>query len=163
MAVNGALKLIVIKLLSENEKDGVSIIQDIEFKTGWKVSYGSFYPLMKNLEETGIVQSKKESKSNIYSLTKKGKKLLENIHIKKKEVSEKACESLRLLSVLGGDFTDFVKMIKSNSKKDLLDFIAIHKELINQNEILTKIDISKNKEEINSILKKANNELEKLK
>lgn len=164
MAVNGSLKLLVVKILSNDEKEGVSIIKNIEDKIGWRVSYGSFYPLMKELVNSKLVKFEKRSKSKVYSLTKKGEKLLKDVEIKKKEIFEKVCEGVRLLKVMGGeDFKDFAASIEKGIQNDPLDFVPIHEQLIKQGDLLNELNISKNRNKINKILKKTNNELEKLK
>jgi len=164
MAVNGALKLLVVKIISTDEKDGVSIIKNIKDKTGWKVSYGSFYPLMKELVNAKLVKFEKKEKSKVYSLTKKGEKLLGDIEIKKKEIFEKVCEGIRLLKVMGeDDFKDFSESIEKGLRNNHLDFVSIHEQLVKQGDLLNELNISKNRNKINAILKKTNNELEKLK
>jgi DNA-binding PadR family transcriptional regulator len=84
----GFLRYFVLKLLNEKPMSGSEIISEIEKRTNgcWKPSPGSIYPLMAWLQEEGYIKetAEKEAGMKRYSLSDKGKALLDE-HIKKKE------------------------------------------------------------------------------
>ena len=79
-----SLKYALIGLLAENPKYGYEIKQQFEGALGnvWSVSYGQLYPTLRHLSEVGWVTKKtapgkKAAEKNIYSITAKGKKRLD--------------------------------------------------------------------------------------
>jgi len=79
-----SLKYALLGLLAENPKYGYEIKQQFEGALGnvWSVSYGQLYPTLRRLSEVGWVTKKtapgkKAAEKNIYSITEKGKKRLD--------------------------------------------------------------------------------------
>jgi len=79
-----ALKYALLGLIAENPKYGYEIKQQFEGALGnvWSVSYGQLYPTLRRLSEVGWVTKKtapgkKAAERNIYSITAKGKKRLD--------------------------------------------------------------------------------------
>jgi DNA-binding PadR family transcriptional regulator len=79
-----SLKYALLGLLAENPKYGYEIKQQFESSLGnvWSVSYGQLYPTLRRLSEVGWVTKKtapgkKTAEKNIYSITSKGKKSLD--------------------------------------------------------------------------------------
>jgi DNA-binding PadR family transcriptional regulator len=68
--------MVVLSLLSAGPKNGVELINEIEALTRgwWRPSPGSIYPLLKDLEEEGLV---KKSKDDKYELTTKASDQME--------------------------------------------------------------------------------------
>lgn len=77
----GFLRHQVLELLSEKPMSGSEIINEIERRTGgcWKPSPGSVYPLLAWLQDNGYIREvpAKETGVKCYTLTDKGKQLLE--------------------------------------------------------------------------------------
>ena len=79
-----SLKFALLGLLSENPKYGYEIKRQFEGALGnvWSVSYGQLYPTLRLLSELGWVTKKTEpgkkaADKNIYSITEKGRKKLD--------------------------------------------------------------------------------------
>ncbi|MEM3731770.1 MAG: PadR family transcriptional regulator [Candidatus Bathyarchaeia archaeon] len=78
----GFLRYQVLELLNEKPLSGSEIMNEIEKRTNglWKPSPGSVYPLLAWLQDNGYVKEVPAEESGIkrYTLTDKGKKLLED-------------------------------------------------------------------------------------
>ena len=79
-----SLKYALLGLLAETPKYGYEIKQQFEGALGnvWSVSYGQLYPTLRRLSELGWVTKKtapgkKAAEKNIYSITAKGKRKLD--------------------------------------------------------------------------------------
>jgi len=79
-----SLKFALLGLLAENPKYGYEIKRQFEGALGnvWSVSYGQLYPTLRWLSELGWVTKKTEpgkkaADKNIYSITEKGRKKLD--------------------------------------------------------------------------------------
>jgi PadR family transcriptional regulator AphA len=79
-----SLKYALLGLLAEHPKYGYEIKQEFEGALGnvWSVSYGQLYPTLRRLSEMQWVTKetapgKKAAEKNIYSITSKGKKKLD--------------------------------------------------------------------------------------
>ena len=79
-----SLKYALLGLIAENPKYGYEIKQQFEGALGnvWSVSYGQLYPTLRRLSVVGWVTKKtapgkKAAERNIYSITAKGKKRLD--------------------------------------------------------------------------------------
>ena len=73
------LKLFILKQIADSPSTGYSIIKKCEEILGYKPSAGSVYPLLKSMEKDGIINSRREGRKIIYSLSSKGKKFFEGI------------------------------------------------------------------------------------
>jgi DNA-binding PadR family transcriptional regulator len=79
-----SLKYALLGLLAESPKYGYELKRRFEGALGniWSVSYGQLYPTLRRLSELGWVtkkteQGKKAAEKNIYSMTEKGRKKLD--------------------------------------------------------------------------------------
>ncbi len=79
-----SLKFALLGLLAESPKYGYEIKRQFEGALGnvWSVSYGQLYPTLRRLSEQGWVTKrtepgKKAAEKNIYSITDKGRKKLD--------------------------------------------------------------------------------------
>ncbi|MGV8141793.1 MAG: PadR family transcriptional regulator [Candidatus Woesearchaeota archaeon] len=71
------LRLIVLKKLEDKNLSGYDLIKEIYRSTGsWKPSFGSMYPLLKELHANKLVTFKVLKRKKIYSITAFGKKTL---------------------------------------------------------------------------------------
>lgn len=98
--IQGHLKIMVLKALSDEDLCGYEIIKKIEEKTGWKPSAGSIYPLLGFMLKQGIVKEERRVKKRVYSLTKKGKELLKEIVKIKYEIMKKIIKNIKVFETL---------------------------------------------------------------
>ncbi|KQC04960.1 MAG: hypothetical protein APR53_09125 [Methanoculleus sp. SDB] len=101
----GLLALFILHSLDREPKSGYALLKEISDKTEglWIPSKGTLYPVLKQLEEDGlihIVETGARSK-NIFEPTEKGRKTLLSIKKRKKESREKL---LRFSNLLGEIF-----------------------------------------------------------
>lgn len=90
--VKGTTYLLILQLLTENDKYGYQIIKEIEKRSEslFKLKEGTLYPTLHYLENEQIIESYWEQtqstrKRKYYRITKKGQKVFED---KKKEWNE---------------------------------------------------------------------------
>jgi len=98
-----SLKYALLGLLTENPKYGYEIKQKFEGTLGnvWSVSYGQLYPTLRRLSELEWVTKKtapgkKAAEKNIYSITAKGKKKLDEWLLKPLRTSYKVKDEFTL-------------------------------------------------------------------
>jgi DNA-binding PadR family transcriptional regulator len=75
----GDLKLVILKLLSEQPSYGYQLIKTMEERLagGYTPSAGVIYPTLTMLEEEGLATSTLENNKKVYSVTPDGTKFLE--------------------------------------------------------------------------------------
>jgi len=83
------LKYFMLKILSERSATGYKIIKKCEETLGHKPSTGSIYPLLKGMEKEKIIKGEKRGRGTVYSITDKGKKMLEEVDKIKKDFYKK--------------------------------------------------------------------------
>ncbi|MFW9845335.1 MAG: PadR family transcriptional regulator [Candidatus Thorarchaeota archaeon] len=73
----------IILMLNEKPSHGYGLMKGFERRTGKKLSPGTLYPFLQQLEEKKLVTQKQQDvgkkRKIIYSLTKKGKKLSDRL------------------------------------------------------------------------------------
>ncbi|MFY9855850.1 MAG: PadR family transcriptional regulator [Terracidiphilus sp.] len=76
---SGDVKLVILKLLSEQPSYGYQLIKSMEqsLAGGYTPSAGVIYPTLTMLEEEGLATSTLESNKKVYSLTPEGLEFLE--------------------------------------------------------------------------------------
>ncbi|TGL24423.1 PadR family transcriptional regulator [Leptospira yanagawae] len=83
------IKIHILHHCLEEEIYGVWMIEELK-EHGYKISPGSLYPLLRNLEEKRLIRSRTEQmgkvKRKFYRITPKGKKELTSAKIKLKEL-----------------------------------------------------------------------------
>lgn len=85
------LKYFILKTLAEGESSGYGLIKKCQEKLGYTPSTGSVYPLLKRLQDDGLIQSREQKRGHTYSLTPKGSQLL----ARGEKVKEEAYRKLR--------------------------------------------------------------------
>lgn len=166
MEIKGALKIIVLKILSDEDNTGYGLINEIKNKTGfWKPSPGSIYPLLNDLLKKRLVTCKKIKNKKIYSITSKGKRVYKKIENKKRRILKDLIEGVKFLEVLGEDkeelkyITDFLK----GFEKGDFPFKENYDNLIEFRKVFFKVaKDKKNSKKINKILKETTKKLSKL-
>ncbi len=71
------LRYIVLCMLREKPMAGMDIIRELERLTlgFWRPSPGTIYPLLKSLENEGLVYHEEEDSRKVYRLTEKGEEI----------------------------------------------------------------------------------------
>lgn len=89
----GLLTTLVLHLLEMEPKSGYDLLKEIAEKTNdsWTPNKGTLYPLLKSLDEEGLVRVKEIGKRSkrIYELTDIGKETVTNIKNMKRESTER--------------------------------------------------------------------------
>jgi len=83
----GDLKLVILKLLSEQPSYGYQLIKTMEERLagGYTPSAGAIYPTLTMLEEEGLATASSENDKKVYSVTAEGK---EYLRTNKRQVEE---------------------------------------------------------------------------
>lgn len=83
------IKIHVLHHCLNEEIYGAWMMEELE-EHGYKISPGSLYPLLRSLEQKGLISSREEQEGKIkrkyYKITSKGKKELADAKIKLKEL-----------------------------------------------------------------------------
>lgn len=75
--MKGFLSFLVLRLISKNELSGQEIRKEIEARKGCMPSAGTIYPVLKNLNKSGLItEIAGGGKVKKYRLSEKGKKEL---------------------------------------------------------------------------------------
>jgi DNA-binding PadR family transcriptional regulator len=103
----GFLALYIMHSLSQSPKSGYDLLKEIEEKTegAWVPSKGALYPLLKQLEEEGLIrifETEKRSKQ-VYELTESGEEALRAHRRHRRASREKVMQMKNLLVEIFGD------------------------------------------------------------
>jgi DNA-binding PadR family transcriptional regulator len=140
-----SLKYALLGLLAESPKYGYEIKRKFEGTLGnvWSISYGQLYPTLRRLAEQGWVTKKTEpgkkaAEKNIYSLTEKGRKKLEEWLVKPLRSTYKVKDefTLRFLFFSKLKSDTVMEYLKTQQKKIILQrdsfkrtLVSIHEEI----------------------------------
>lgn len=93
----GDVKLVILKLLSEQPSYGYQLIKTMEERLagGYTPSAGVIYPTLTMLEEEGLAAASSDEKKKIYSVTSEGTEFLETNKRQIKELFERIEETGR--------------------------------------------------------------------
>jgi len=109
----GLIQLFIIHSLKKEPKSGYDLIKEISEKTegAWVPSKGALYPMLKKMEEEGLIVVSETGKrdKHIFTLTEKGEETREEIVRVKKEEKEKMYVFRNLLFEIFGDESESVK------------------------------------------------------
>jgi DNA-binding PadR family transcriptional regulator len=134
-----SLKFALLGLLAESPKYGYEIKRQFDGALGnvWSVSYGQLYPTLRRLSELGWVTKKTEpgkkaAEKNIYSITEKGRKKLDEWLLKPLRSTYKVKDefTLRFLffSKLAAD--SVLDYLKVQQKKTVLQRESFQRTLV---------------------------------
>jgi DNA-binding PadR family transcriptional regulator len=75
----GEVRIAILSLLSEGSKHGYELMKTLETRSGgsYKVSAGTMYPSLAQLEDEGLIISEQKEGRRVYQLTDSGRKELE--------------------------------------------------------------------------------------
>lgn len=93
----GDVKLVILKLLSEQPSYGYQLIKTMEQRLagGYTPSAGVIYPNLTMLEEEGLATSSQENNKKVYSVTQEGTEFLEANKLQIDELFERLEETGR--------------------------------------------------------------------
>lgn len=76
----GEVRIAILSLLSEGPKHGYQLMKEMKDRSGglYEASAGSVYPTLQQLEDEGLIESKRDDGRRVYELTDSGRKELEN-------------------------------------------------------------------------------------
>ena len=138
-----SLKYALLGLLSESPKYGYEIKRRFEGALGnvWSVSYGQLYPTLRRLSELGWVTKKTEpgkkaAEKNIYSISEKGKKKLDEWLLKPLRSTYKVKDefTLRFLFFSKLPRENVLEYLRAQQKKTVLQRDSFHRTLVSLRE-----------------------------
>lgn len=98
MMLKNQLKLIVLKKLDDKSLSGYDLIKEIYISTGsWKPSFGSMYPLLKELRHNRLVTVKVIERKKIYSITSLGRKTLKEALETSQNIIENMAKEFKMM------------------------------------------------------------------
>ena len=118
--MNGSLKFIVLKILSNGENSGYGIRKEMVKKVNWSPSYGALFPMLSKMEELGLITSRKDGRRNVYRITKKGQNILSDLSSIKNKVKKRIMKNIQTLGFLWDTDVKTIQMMLS----DDVDFIV---------------------------------------
>ena len=112
----GLLAIYILYSLKRKQKSGYEILREIEEKCEgkWTPSKGTIYPLLRKLEEEGVITVNEigSRSKNIFELTDKGKNALLELEKHKREWREKFIQFRHLFSdIIGEEHVDIANML----------------------------------------------------
>lgn len=158
--VKGILKLLILKELEKDDATGYDLIKKISIKTSKKPSPGSVYPLLKELTNSGFLNVRAEGKKKVYSISKKGRKVLDEISMQEKEAILRKIDVLKDSGIISEDEAKEVFQL-INFKREL--WVRLF-ELKNWMRFLRTISkaFENSKDEVEKILDETIEKLEKI-
>lgn len=162
--IKGYLKYFVLKFLDKEDMTGYSLMKRLKEVAGKKPSPGSMYPLLKDLEKEGYVTVRKEGRTKVYSITKKGKEFFKKFKKEKDSLFKKVNNSMSALAELcGSTEQEFIRKISEHMKKGdnmmrigTPEMLELKKTLL---ELVQSEKYEQNEAKIKKILKETNKKL----
>jgi DNA-binding PadR family transcriptional regulator len=157
--IKSHLKIIVLKSLEKKPMSGYDLVKEIHESTHhWKPSFGSIYPLLKDLHKKSLVSVKISGRKKVYSLTVKGKNTLKEIFKAKDKIYDLTMESLKgLEAVCTKEEIVYIHKLHSNLKTNFMPFKGATSEINELIEVMVRISDSNNtqkkEKKIKAILK----------
>jgi DNA-binding PadR family transcriptional regulator len=103
----GVLALFVLHSLKQQPKSGYDLLKELGEKTEglWVPSKGTLYPILKQLEEEGLIKVGETGKraKTVFELTPNGEETLRTIRERRKESREKLLQVKNLLIEIFGE------------------------------------------------------------
>jgi len=166
--IKSQLKISVLKILEKKSLSGYDLVKEIhDFTQNWKPSFGSIYPLLKELLKNGLVEVNSDGRKKVYSITKKGRIFIKDILKSKEEIFNKTMDSIKNLELIcDKKEIEFIHSLHTalrnnfpfkEASHEMQELTELMIQFANDNKIL------KNEKRIKKILKDAINQLKKLK
>lgn len=88
--VDSFIKLHTLISLNKNERNGYELMKELESKLGRDISASHIYPFLKDLNKKNYVEYRKDGREKIYTLTRPGKKFVNETLLKFHEVIQES-------------------------------------------------------------------------
>jgi len=160
--VKGILKLLILKELEKSDATGYELIKRISTKTCKKPSTGSVYPLLRELANSGFLDVRVEGNKKIYSLSQKGRYVLEETSKREKEAILMKIEVLKASGIINEDEASKMIQFIGVRREHWLKLFELRNWIQFLNAITKALEESKSKSEIEKILDDAIKKLEEL-
>ncbi len=166
--IKGHLKLVVLKLLSDEALSGYDLMKKICQKTDKKPSAGSIYPLLLDLHTKGLVSMKRRGRRQVYSITCKGRKQITEL-MKNRDtmIHSMECQFKIFENILSKKELSLFIDVMTRLKKGDAPFKDIFPEIRSFRETIYKFHrtgrYEKNKYKVKEIMQRAIGEISKLK
>lgn len=157
------IKMMVLKELNRKEQSGYDLMKKIGTISSTKPSPGYMYPLLRDLEKRGFVTYTKEERRKVYSITKDGKKFLNNLASKHEQTMNLMIKNFEPITTKDEmkEFYKFQSTMQQHKEKMMGDMDVLHKFRNALFSIYDK-DYEKKRTKIRSVIKKATLQLERL-
>jgi DNA-binding PadR family transcriptional regulator len=135
------LKIIVMNKLKEKSLSGYDLIKEIYNSTGsWKPSYGSMYPLLKELHNNKLVSIKVVNRKKVYTLTAQGIKVLnEAVNTSQDTIRMMLREFKVMESICNPQERNNTKAIIEEIKQNSIPFDNLTEEMSKIQKVLFKL------------------------
>ena len=112
----GILSIYLLHSLKKKPKSGYELLSEIKEKTkgAWTPSKGTIYPLLKHLEEEGLIKVKSVAKrsKHIFEVTLEGEKVVSNVKKHGRQMEEKFIQFRNLIGeIISPKETKIVNLI----------------------------------------------------
>jgi DNA-binding PadR family transcriptional regulator len=112
----GILSIYILHSLKNKSKSGYELINEIKDITNgtWIPSKGTLYPLLKKLEQEGLIQLEtiEARGKNIFQISNEGNKILESLIGQKQQIVQKFIQFSKLIiEILGKEENDILNML----------------------------------------------------
>jgi len=112
----GILSIYLLHSLKKKPKSGYEVLSEIKKKTDgvWTPSKGTVYPLLKHLEEEGLIKVERVDKrsKHIFGVTIEGKKVLSNVKKHGRQMEVKFIQYRNLISeIIYPKETEIIKLL----------------------------------------------------
>jgi DNA-binding PadR family transcriptional regulator len=102
--IRNHLKTIVLKTLEHEKLSGYDLAKEIHRSTGhWKPSYGSIYPLLKELRNNSLVDVHMTGRKKVYNITTYGKSKLKELIKSREATIETLSKEFKIMESLCND------------------------------------------------------------
>ena len=166
--ITSHLKIIVLKSLEKKAMSGYDLVKDIHnFTQHWKPSFGSIYPLLKALHNTGLVDVDNIGRKKVYSITKKGRQAVKDISKSREQIYEMTMDSLKNIELIcDKKEIEFIHNLHAAMRNNFLPFKGVTKEMQELTELIMQMNFSdkyqKDEKKISKILNDTLKQLRKI-
>lgn len=166
--IKSHLKIIVLKILSTKKMSGYDLAKEIEQTTQyWKPSFGSIYPMLKDLNSKGLIDVETIGRRKVYHVTELGKKTIKDILKTKEEIFNLALSNIKNLEMICNKREiAYIRKLHNGLKTTFLPFKGLTKEMNEINQEVMKLNDAKMEEKkirgIKKILQDAINNIKKV-
>ncbi|HEY9702529.1 MAG TPA: helix-turn-helix transcriptional regulator [Allocoleopsis sp.] len=153
--------------LRNKSLSGYDLTKEIYESTSWKPSFGSMYPLLKELLNQKLVTIKTVDRKKIYSLSRQGEKVLNDAIVAEKNISEVMKKQSEVMqSICSAKDKTHLKNFIEDFKDAPMSFGNISKEVDELHKIMFKLyktkKLNSKEKEIKAILKDSVSKLRRI-